>query len=146
MGREDHAVVVGISRYPGFPDLAPLEGPVRDAEEFAGWLLDPAGGDVPKKNLRLLVSRNGGDDKRPTEKEVEEEFEQLEELAVQNGDRAGRRLYFFLAGHGFSPDLDGTALLTANASRSRTGYHVPAREWANWWRAARYFDEVVLFL
>jgi hypothetical protein len=57
----------------------------------------------------------------------------------------GRRLYIFLAGHGFSPSGDEAALLMANATRGRT-YHVPGRPYANWFLRAGFFDEVILFM
>ena len=53
MARDDHAIVVGISRYPGLGDLA---GPENDAGEFTRWLLSPTGGDVPGEHVRTIVS------------------------------------------------------------------------------------------
>lgn len=146
MAADDRAVVVGINRYPALGDL---EGPENDARAFVDWLVSPQGGDVPEQNVNLILSsqyESPSDAKQaePTVMAVDQAFDSLVELA-ENG-KAGRRLYVFMAGHGFAPDLRTAALLMANAAKGRTGYHVPGLPYADWFVQSAAFDEVVLFM
>lgn len=149
----DWAVVVGLSRYPGLGDL---DGPENDARAFHAWLTRRAG--VPEARVRCIVSSDsefkstasGVLHARPTSERIEQAFDELCELASSNdakgeGLRVGRRLYIFLAGHGFTPTGEEVALLVANATRDRT-YHVAGRPYANYFVKAGIFDEVVLFM
>jgi uncharacterized caspase-like protein len=58
----------------------------------------------------------------------------------------------FFSGHGItparapSPDLDDAALLMANASPSALDEHLPGHPYAEWFRNAAAFDEIVLFM
>jgi Caspase domain len=148
MADNDRAVVVGINKY---PELGNLEGPENDANEFADWLRARDGGAVPAGNIKLILSSHYRDaasviDAEPTTTAVDREFDRLFELGNQNQGQAGRRLYIFLAGHGFAPNLDTAALLMANAARGRAGYHLPGPAWADWFRQAAFFEEVVLLM
>jgi Caspase domain len=146
MAADDHAVVVGITRY---PSLESLGGPEYDATEFAAWLEDPGGGAVPAAQVKRILSScfpAAADPAEPTTAKVEQEFDRLHQLGVDGGGRAGRRLYIYFAGHGFAPSLEDAALLMANAARGRTGHHIPGRPYANWFRKASFFDEVVLIM
>ncbi|MFP2911142.1 caspase family protein [Pyxidicoccus sp. 3LFB2] len=157
----DWAVVVGLSRYPG---LGNLDGPENDAKAFQEWLTLRAG--VPTERVRCVLSSDpeflsaspGGDaapaslvlKARPTSERIEQAFDELCDLARSNdergeGFRVGRRLYIFLAGHGFTPTGEEVALLMANATPNRT-YHVAGRPYANYFVKAGIFDEVVLFM
>jgi len=145
---DDRAIVVGISRYPALDDLA---GPENDARAFAEWLESPAGGDVPGGNIDLILSSHfpvEADPLRakPTAEDLKQAIDKLHALGNNHGGHAGRRLYIFMAGHGFAPDLEDAALLMANAARGRTGHHIPGRPYANWFRQAAFFEEVVLFM
>lgn len=149
-GASDWAVVVGLSRYPGLGDL---DGPENDARAFHAWLTQRAG--VPAEHVKLIVSSDFQPadrplDAMPTSERIERAFDELCEVAQRNDERmeglkVGRRLYIFLAGHGFTPSGDEAALLMANATRGRT-YHVPGRPYANWFLRAGFFDEVILFM
>lgn len=148
MASDDRAVVVGINRYPALGDL---EGPENDAHAFVEWLRSPQGGDVPEENVALILSSDydaPNDAKRaePTVVAVDRAFDELVELADEKGGKAGTRLYVFMAGHGFAPDMRTAALLMANAAKGRTGYHVPGLPYADWFRQSASFDEVVLFM
>ncbi len=155
MSDTDHAIVVGVWLYPG---LADLSGPENDAVAFADWLRRPGPGDVPPAQVQLILSSDfaplpfpGVDDAKPTRDRIETAFDRLDALAQMNksqgkGLRVGRRLYLYFAGHGFAPMLDESALLMANATRTRVRYHVAGRSWANWFYKAGYFDEVVLLM
>jgi hypothetical protein len=156
MSKEDRAIVVGISKY---PDLGDLRGPENDAHAFRDWLVDTRGGDVPDKQIRMILSSDTGPlaaapgTPHPTVIEVQKEFEALqdiadENMAAQRGRRVGRRLYLYLAGHGFSPSTEQTALLMANAAPLRAGgtYHIIGQFFAGWFYRAGYFDEICLFM
>jgi hypothetical protein len=150
MAADDYAVVVGISYYPD-EDLGELKGPENDARSFYEWLVDPQGGAVPQLQVTLILSsqydrspqRRGA---RPVVQDINNAFERLIEQGDNNGGRVGRRLYIFLAGHGFSPILEEAALLMANAGTGYMGYHVPGRRYALWFIASALFDEVILFM
>jgi hypothetical protein len=63
--------------------------------------------------------------------------------------RIGRRLYIFLAGHGFQPSAFGkyeTALLMADATADEPGLHVLGRAYADHFVDSNIFDEVVLIM
>lgn len=154
MSKEDRAIVVGISKY---PTLGDLRGPENDARAFWDWLVDIRGGDVPDKQIRMILSSDGGPaalgTPHPTVKEVEKEFEALQDIAdanmkAQRGRRVGRRLYLYLAGHGFSPSTEQTALLMADATPARASatHHILGQFFAGWFYRAGYFDEICLFM
>jgi hypothetical protein len=148
---DDWAIVVGINAY---PELEKLDGPENDARDFADWVTGAGG--VPAANVRCILSTGfppspTAIEAQPTAQALENEFNRLDDLAAANTaagkeERVGRRLYLFLAGHGFGPDLDGACLLMANATRVRTRYHIPGKPWANHFVLSGYFDEVLLFM
>jgi hypothetical protein len=153
----DRAVVVGISHYPG--GFLPLQGPVLDAFDFNAWLLEPTGGGLTDDQVRLITTPfpPPGDLKtaRPVEHEIQEAFDELDDLAQRNGGngqgpRVGRRLYLYFSGHGLAPAnvvrRYETAVLMANANERRLGYHIPGRGYADWFHASGFFDEVLLFM
>jgi hypothetical protein len=139
----DRAVVVGITRYPALGDL---QGPENDAVAFREWLIDASGGAVPAAHIRMIRTSDfpaAPDPAKPTREAVEAAFNQIFALGNIN---VGRRLYIFMAGHGFAKDLPQVALLMANAARGMTGYHVVGTSYADWVRGAGLFEEVVLFM
>jgi hypothetical protein len=150
---EDYAIVVGINQYPGFGDL---DGSERDAQSFYDWLTSRTGGDVPTGNVKLILSSQfthatDPNEAKPIVSDIQAKLDQLEDIANTNdengrGTRVGRRLYFYFAGHGFAFDPRQTALLMANATISRTGYHIVAQSYANWFQLSGYFDEIILLL
>lgn len=147
MEADDRAIVVGVSRYPILGDLA---GPENDANDFFAWLCAPAGGAVPAENVELILSPEPPPGTSPLKAEptttaLEAAFDALYDLGDQNNGRAGRRLYLYMAGHGFAPTLEDAALLMANAARGRV-HHLAGRPYANWFRRSAFFDEVVLFM
>jgi hypothetical protein len=148
MAQDDYAVVVGIATYPSLGDL---QGPERDALDFRDWLTDKAGGAVPIENVRLIQSSdfdtpNSVVSAQPTTQQIERAFDEIFLEAEDAGGRAGRRLYVYLAGHGSSPELRATVLFMANAARGTTGHHVGGPQYADYFRQAGFFDEVVLFM
>ncbi len=146
MAKNDIAIVVGINRYPG---LSNLEGPEADAKDFVNWLLNE--GQVDKENIQTFISSAyfppPGE---PTEMRVATEaFKVLGDRFETQGP-IGRRLYIYLAGHGFIFTIDrgkySVGTLMANADRSTPKHNIPGVSYANWFWAAQAFDEVVLFM
>ncbi|MCG3208378.1 MAG: hypothetical protein FOGNACKC_01982 [Anaerolineae bacterium] len=151
MNEDDYAVVVGITKYPEFGNL---DGPENDACAFRDWLIKPVeagGGGVAPNHIALILSRDyfKAEDEplaaKPALYQIELEFDRLIELSSRQGGMLGRRLYVYLAGHGFGPDVEEAALLMANASRRRM-YHIPGRTLARWFRTAAMFQEIVLLM
>lgn len=153
MSSDDWAIIIGISRYPGFHDLA---GPENDARSIYEWVTAESGGDVPADHVRMVVSSQYPRESsalaaHPNMADAIAPFERLNDVADENNRqgrsfRVGRRLYLYMSGHGFAPSLEENALLLANATRQRAGYHVPGVSWARWLLDAGYFDELLLFM
>ena len=143
MAENDYAMVVGINHYRGLDDL---EGPENDAEDFAAWLRSPTGGAVPTGHIALLTgSRLNGGTPVPNMDQIDSAFERLHTGLDTNGT-TGRRLYIFLAGHGFDREGDDAALLCATATRRRLGDHISGKRYWQWFLAAALFDEVAIFM
>jgi hypothetical protein len=145
MAAEDHAVVVGITRYPSFEQL---RGPENDANAVYEWLTDKKGGDVPRKNVAKIVSSKFGKKAaEPTADQVYTAFNKLVALGEDNDPvPAGRRLYIFFAGHGFGAGVREAAVLMANATPRWTGFHLNAGAVADYFAKAGYFREIVLLV
>jgi len=148
---EDFAVVVGINKY---PEIRSLAGAERDAAQFAEWLGNPNGGDLPTDNIRLILSSNfptpEGKNQallnfwaKPIQQDIDAAFV---EFGIEEKERIGRRLYFYFAGHGVAPDFDNVALLMANASKKRLGSNIGAHEYRSFFHRAAPFDELVIIL
>jgi hypothetical protein len=148
MAQEDYAIIIGISQY---SYLNSLEGAVNDAQSFCEWLISPQGGGVPEENITLIRSKDTLPQDlslaEPNYAQIDAAFTKLIEVGLQKGGRAGRRLYIFMAGHGFGPEIDEAALLMANADNLyRIGFHIPGRRYAKWFQTAALFKEIVLFM
>jgi hypothetical protein len=156
MNANDHAILIGISRYPeleqgGKP--ADLQGPGNDVDAIMAWLLDPKGGGFP--NADTIHSLKSGPatsaaDARPTADELEATLSILDGIAQQNreagrGLRVGRRIYIFMSGHGFSPGRQRGCLFAANA-KDRLSFNVHATGWLSWLQDSGYFREFVLWM
>ncbi|MCP3404459.1 hypothetical protein [Bradyrhizobium sp. CCGB01] len=143
----DRALVVGIASYPKL-GLKPLLGPVWDAKRMADWLVTSA-----KAHVTLITSDGTGNnswtvsDMRPTPDDVTQGF--ISYLAESQGkpiQRLGRRLYVYMAGHGFMPEPRNLALITANALGDSWIPNIQATSWIDWFADQLYFDEYVLFM
>ncbi|HSU17446.1 caspase family protein [Longimicrobium sp.] len=145
MNWDDHAVIVGINRYPGLRDL---QGAENDARAFENWIRQSAR--VPAENVKMILSSQfpqplKPQDARPMVSEIDMVFDNIIERSEELGF-GGRRLYMFFAGHGFARTYEDASLLTAEARPRSTGFHIPARDYANWFRASGYFQEIVLIM
>ena len=158
MAGEDWAVVVGIKNYAD-PDLAGLQGPENDAQEFWDWVVSAAGGAVPKPQAKLILSSQYPPfttvtNAMPTTDVIKGAFDHIRALADTNESRGlgrtvGRRLYLFFSGHGFAPSQhdDLAALLTAEASVADAKLtHIIGSYMADFFWRARYFEEILLFM
>src|SRR5688500_9961872 len=109
MAANDHAIVIGIDRY---PELKPLQGPGKDAGEFRDWLVDHAA--VPSANVAMVLSHKAKKaEARPVQEEVDAAFNALFKKVKAE---PARRLYFYFAGHGCSQGTNHLALIMANAN------------------------------
>jgi hypothetical protein len=138
---EDFALVVGINDY---KVLDSLDGAKHDAEEFVRWLRSPTGGDLPEENVKLFLSSPA-----PWAPGLEEIVDWMIELVEKRSpgldERIGRRLYLFMAGHGIGPGVDEAGLLVPTTSAVAVKYLAGSR-YANFFRAAALFEEVLLFM
>src|SRR5581483_5256381 len=112
-GADDYAVVVGINDYSP-PPFGPLNGPVNDAQDFIAWLKAPEGAGLPASHVDPYVELSDATVPRPTWSHVQQALNRVLNLAPADPaqSRIGRRIYIFLAGHGLSPDLNDTYLVT----------------------------------
>jgi hypothetical protein len=144
----DFAIVVGINRYPG---LTPLEGPENDAKEFASWLTEGEESTGRTCDAQIIVSSqfeltNDPASAKPMVSEVDQAFNRIFQRGKKLDERLGRRLTIFLAGHGFTSERSGIALLTAEATADTLGFHIPGRRYADSFLSSGMFEEVVLFM
>lgn len=145
----DRAIVVGISTYPKFAPV-PLQGPVKDALDVADWL-----GNVAGAHVTLITSNGQGGQPwqvtnsraRPNRQDIEDGFhDYIDQALSQTTFRLGRRLYVYMAGHGFSPEPRHLALITANALSDISVPNIQATSWIDWFSEQPYFDECVLWM
>jgi hypothetical protein len=151
----DRAIVVGISSYPQFgldgTSSNDLQGPVKDANAMADWLVNEANAHV---TLITSTGRGGGQawtvsdrPPRPNSQDITDGFvEYIRESLGKSTARLGKRLYVYMAGHGFSPQPRHLALITADALSDVSIPNVQATSWIDWFADQLYFDECVLWM
>lgn len=142
----DHAIVIGIDRYPGISDL---QGPCNDAKLFRDWLIKPDGGGLDPANVQMRLSSDfpepaSSDDARPFQTEIEALLVPFCEQAVMGAHIKGR-LFLYVAGHGFSDpqEMESAALYAANA-KELYHTHVAVERYASYLRRLWAFDEIIL--
>jgi len=148
MADNDHAVVVGVSRY---PHLGELKGPKNDVQAVIEWLEDPAGGNVPRRQIHMITSADFPEpehENRPNRDDVLRLFEPLLSLMPADGQPgpAARRLYIFMTGHGVAPKPREAALLMANARWMLWGHSVSGTQIADDFIVGAQFEEIVLLM
>jgi len=145
----NHALVVGIDRYPA---LGSLSGAERDATQFHDWVTGE-GGVEPARATKIVSSDYPQSpqfwDEQPAQQAVDNFFHAIQAKSDANdaageGPQVGKRLYLFFSGHGFAPALDKSGVLMANASRPAP-INVAALSWANRMYEGGWFDEILLF-
>lgn len=154
MGAHDHAIVVGIARYPAMPNL---DGPSLDAMRFARWLRSSDGGNVPADQLEMVFTGSCRfrprrptriDHAHPTSLDFEDAYNRLVERPRQDAlaGRIGRRLYLYFSGHGFS-SVDGLHLALYSARAKEGNYnHIPVTHFARGLWQEALFEEIVLVM
>lgn len=150
LNTEDHAILLAVNRYPG---LSSLQGPENDAKAFRDWLVSPEGGAVPDTQVISILSSDPPTpsdlyDEHPTVRDFHRALDKLTlDAQRQFKARAGRRLYLFLAGHGFTAGAikNDPALFTAEA-QAYDAVHIAAPRYATRMADAGLFDEIVLVM
>lgn len=149
---KDWALLVGIDRYPnlyGEGQPGNLAGAVADMHDFARFLTenylvnpeqiftvqspDPAYPDLPVSQTRLNLAKN-------------ELINTYNQLRSAGPDWRQRRIYVFLAGHGFIPrDETNRAIILAEAV---TWFlpHFIAQDAITFFQTTKMFEEVLLFM
>src|SRR6478736_4812690 len=148
MALDDWSLSVGIDGYPG---LTPLKGAEHDARAFDAWVRAHG---VDAAHACLIVSSNfppppDPTAAQPTSQPIWDFFEKLRAAANANsaagiGAVAGKRLYLFFSGHGFSPTIDSSAVLTANAEQD-TPHNLSPKAWADRFYENGLFEQILLF-
>jgi Caspase domain len=156
----DRAIVIGIANYPNFgPNGAglDLQGPVKDATDVANWLVTKA-----NAHVTLITSTGSGGlpasaaspaitwtttDLRPNQQDVRDSFvSYLRSAICQPMAHISRRLYVYMAGHGFAPEPLQLSLVMADALSDLSVPNIEATSWINWFADQLYFDELVLWM
>ncbi len=143
---QDFAIVIGVT-YPS-GTLGGLRGTRGDAAAFTEWVKSPRGGNVPKDNIRVVLSPARAQRSPRTARPVQEQVDDaLEDLGVSLSTKpVGRRLYFYFTGHGFGRRPDEVCMLMAHATRKHLNRNIGLREYRNFFQEHLYFEEVVYVL
>jgi hypothetical protein len=156
MNEHDHAVVIGIRRYPDSAAqskwITNLKGPDNDADDVGAWLRKPDGGWLPPNNVKVVRSADFSDpftntnDAAPRQEAIQKAFDDVAELpdTAFEGQYAGRRLYLYVSGHGYAKQRNEAALVTAEARLARP-VNVLVTSWLDWFWKAAHFKEFVLW-
>jgi hypothetical protein len=144
MNDRDFAVVVGINRYQdsSFKDL---DGPANDAEEFIDWLKRADGGNVPEANVDPFVLLSSSTRDAPTASDISTRLKAVFNRPRGRGEAVGRRLYVFLAGHGFAPAMTLSLLHSVETSRDVPAF-VSGTQWIECFQSGAVFDELILLM
>jgi hypothetical protein len=151
MNTDDYAILVGIDKYPGLGDgitPANLKGPLNDVNAVAKWLTAADGGDLPPNNI-IEISSQTRETFRADQPNFSDVTALLNMLYTRSKDSRkspfGRRIYIYMAGHGFSPGRMKACLYTAEATID-FGQNVHATGWLSWLQDSGYFREYVLWV
>lgn len=155
MSQNDYhfAVLVGINKYPAIGNLTNC---INDCSSVEAWLLDEAGGNLPKDNVRTVFVP---DDEHPPEldrrdaapklhqvhEEIFSAIERAQGIYDANPDDWSKlRLYLYLSGHGFAPQAKEAALLMADASPDWPGLSLGTQNLVKFLEESQPFKEVVI--
>jgi hypothetical protein len=145
MAENDFAILIGVSKY---AQLSSLKGPENDINDFEDWLLKQA--QVPRNHIIRECSSQYPDptnprDARPGLDQLLAPFLDHAEIAYNNDDFRGRRLYVYLSGHGFSINSDAVAVFPANARRFGSYAGIDGVEYSKTMSLGEVFKEFVVF-
>jgi len=144
MRDRDFAVVVGINKYEATSEFTELKGPTNDAEELIAWLKNPEGAGLPEGNVDpfVVLSNKSG---RATHSAISEALRTLFTRPRPVDEPIGRRLYVFLAGHGFTESVTRALLHSVETRRDAPAF-VSGTEWLDCFHERALFDELVLWM
>ncbi len=97
------AIVIGVNQY--WKPSVCLNGAVSDAQKMMTWLLKPEGGNVPGRNMYLLLDPVPQSTPIPGVRLLQASRDNIVlaiEQLVQRSDGQGERLFFHFSGHGLS--------------------------------------------
>lgn len=136
---EDYALVIGVNDY---AKIRPLRGAIADANAFARWLVDEAGGNIPAANVHRILSKEN-----PLTPIGYEINDALEDILIRANETGGRRFYFYFSGHGCVGDrASDISLCMANWSELRRRAALSSEAWLDVVVRSGAFAEVVFFL
>ena len=142
--KDQFAIAVGIDTY---PSLRPLSSSVSDAISFLDWLTDEEGGNIDPANVKLIRSPIEIVTNRFVARPIQLEIDRaLSDFGAEAGQRIGKRLYFYFAGHGFGPAFDDVGMLMATASMSSLDNNIGLRDYRTYFHETGLFDEVVYII
>jgi uncharacterized caspase-like protein len=140
------ALVVGIDRY--WAEAASLKGAVRDALAVRDWLLDSAGGNVPKDNLFQVFACAKESPDPGDEPAWEQATKANITLAVNNlvqlSGGTGERLFVYYAGHGLTTRVsnrDESALLATDFTPVLTDNSIALRSLWEYFETLQFSDQ-----
>jgi hypothetical protein len=161
--KDDYAIVVGIGQYPLFKKGGQdrdLDGPANDVAAMTSWLVGTAG--VPCDHIVVMNSSGSGTDcktlgqwggsNHPSRNDLYSLLEQhVEESTLRSltgNPRIGRRLWVYMAGHGFSlrSATREVCIITADSLPDTLVRNACVTRFIDWIAQEPAFDEVVLFL
>lgn len=142
--KEDFAIIIGINDYtPANQNgLKTLLGAINDANRVEDWVSSTTGGNVPKVNIKKIVSSPAP--LKPLQDEVDDAFLDIEASIKAKGGLA-KRLYFYFAGHGLGT-LDSTkdtGLCLANWSENRRQSALSSESYKDFIIQYGYFEEII---
>ena len=156
------ALVIGIGSYPSYgangKEANDLDGPILDATRVAEWLAEHGDAHVTLITSSGRSSRNGAGIRKWKVREIHPSLEDVTTplngymvdsiRAVQKGgkSRIAKRLYVYMAGHGYMPEPNHLALVTAESINPGFIQSIQATSWADWFAEQYHFDEIVLWM
>lgn len=152
---DDHAILVGISRYLDADHYPPLEGPINDVEQVFQWLRSP-GYNLPVLNIQKLVTHTSlmtpepevalmG---QPSNSQFANAFDTIAYDKERKFRRRDGRLYLYFSGHGFSLQDDRATRAALYGADCFNDYHrnLPGSLYAEAAKRAGLFREIVLIM
>lgn len=143
MNDRDFAVVVGINTYKDSRSFKDLDGPTNDARDLIEWLKAPGGGGVPPANIDPYVMLSDPGRTAPTVSDLVGLLGGMFTRDHPEDQPIGRRLYVFLAGHGFTNSVT-LSLLHAVDTRRDVPMFISGTQWLDCFQERALFDELVL--
>jgi hypothetical protein len=135
----DYALIIGIDHY----EERPLNGAVKDAEEFAKWLKEAGLIAEPDKNMHLLLS--GETNEFALDAHIDKTINKIIDDAKKYKDQKNR-LYFYFSGHGIGVSFSKTALCLRYWYSKMPNYCISSLEYKDGLINKGVFDEILIFL